>query len=109
MTEFANVYFFLLKNMILGTFLLVLLVALVFLFFCTFIPLFMCVEKSNCLLDYDKMISGYKKTIIYTKVTLLYISGGIATKICLCIWGFIIYWLNLNDFHGRLFFVESGG
>jgi len=104
MIEFANVFFFLLKGMILGIFLLILLLTLVFLFFSTFLPLFMCVEKSNYLLDYGKMISGYKKTIIYTKVALLYISGGIATKICLCIWGFIIYWLNSNDFHTLLFF-----
>jgi hypothetical protein len=47
-----------------------------------------------------------KKTIIYTKVTLLYILGGIGSHICLCIWGFIIYSLNLNNFHELLFFVE---
>lgn len=113
MIELFNLYFFVLKGTILGLFLLILLLALFFSFFFLFLPFFICKEKADHLLEYAKMISGYnklttkekrvKKTIIYTKVTLLYILGGIGSHICICIWGFIIYSLDLNNFHELLF------
>jgi hypothetical protein len=103
MSEFANVFFFLLKGMIFGTFFVILYVALFFLACLTLMPLFVCVEKSKNLLSYANPISGYEKTIMYTKVTLLNILGLIGTKISLSIWGFIIYWLTLNDFQKQFF------